>query len=101
MCAKSRTMIVWPCGDGALHGAVLDPVGVGVASFAGEGCCWSDGGIDVVVEDVAMRGWGDMAADGAMFSFCARGPTEDGLGDDESGGDGKREAPPPLDKAGF
>lgn len=75
-------------------------MGVGVASFAGEGCCWSDGGTDVVVKDVALRGWDAMAADGAMFSFCARGPTEDGLGDDESGGDGKREAPP-LDKAGF
>lgn len=54
----------------------------------------------MAVEDVVLRGWEAMAADGAMFSFCARGPTEDGWGEDESGGEGKREAPP-LDKAGF
>jgi hypothetical protein len=89
--------MVWPCGEAeALYGVAGTSVAGGFVSVSGVGCCWAADGAAVVSEGAVVV-WEAIESPGALCPSCGLGCAEDG--EEESGGEGNRDAPPLADTA--
>jgi hypothetical protein len=80
---------VWPCEEEAFYGVARGPADKGLVSDSGEGCCWCEDDRDVA-EDTAVCVWDAMDATELSLPCCGLWPVDE----DESGGEGNRDAPP-------